>query len=237
MIWVLPGFLGQSKDFELLSEFQYEVIPLFEKNKPLNVKTEKQKWINNFIQYVQTKNHKNNILLGYSFGARLALEVLKNHKDIFSHCVFISANTSHLPDQEREARKLNDQKWSESFLQNDWDQTLKQWNSQAVINNSTPAVRKKQDFDMQAIERAFTDYSLAEQYVQAEDYKDVEAKFLWLFGEQDSKFVKISKNMQDSSWPGQFVTIPNAGHRLHLDQPEAFLKTLSEFLANKIEML
>ena len=76
MIWVLPGFLGQSKDFEVLSEFQYEVIPLFAKNNELSLKFEKQDWVTHFIQYVQKQNYKNNILLGYSFGARLALEVL-----------------------------------------------------------------------------------------------------------------------------------------------------------------
>lgn len=237
MIWVLPGFLGQSEDFEVLSEFQYEVIPLFAKNNELSIKIKKQDWVTHFIQYVQKQKYKNNILLGYSFGARLALEVLKKHSDIFSHCVFISANTSNLTDQERKARKLNDQKWSESFLHNDWEQTLKSWNSQAVLSNSTQAIRHKKDFDMQAIEKALTEYSLANQYLQPMDYKGINAKFLWLFGERDSKFVKISKKMQDLEWPGQFVTVPEAGHRLHLDQPQAFLKTLSEFLANKIEML
>ncbi|MCH2533879.1 MAG: alpha/beta fold hydrolase [Bdellovibrionales bacterium] len=237
MIWVLPGFLGQSKDFEVLEKFQYKVIPLFEKNHELNINIRKKKWVENFTHYIQEQKQTSNILLGYSFGARLALEVLKSHKDLFTHCVFISANTINLSSEERSARKLKDQKWAHGFLKNDWEQTLKQWNNQAVLKNSTQAKRKKHDFDFKAIELAFTEYSLAEQNLRAEDFKDVNSKLLWLFGEQDSKFVKISKNMQDLSWPGQFLTIPNAGHRLHLDNPEDFLTTLSEFLANKIEML
>ena len=237
MIWVLPGFLGQASDFDVLSPYKYQVISLFEKNSALKLKKNKQNWTEDFISHVQSQNQKKNILLGYSFGARLGLEVVKSHKNLFDKCILISANALNLSQTERVKRADRDKQWAQAFKTMSWDQVLHEWNSQSVLKNSNSVPRKKQDYDLEALELALTEYSLAQQFFSPEDFKGVRGELLWLFGEEDSKFVKISKNMQAHNWPGRFRLISQAGHRLHFDNSQAFLDTIGEFLANKKEML
>lgn len=237
MIWVLPGFLGQASDFDILSGYDYEVISLFEKNSVLKLKKSKQSWIQSFVSHVHSRKQKQNILLGYSFGARLGLEVIKSHKDLFDQCILISANTLNLSQPERIERADRDKQWALAFKTKPWEQVLNEWNSQSVLKNSRSVPRDKQEYDLDTLELALTEYSLGQQSFEPEEFDGARGELLWLFGSEDSKFVKISKKMQAQNWPGKFCHISQAGHRLHIDNSNAFLDTIGEFLANKKEML
>src|SRR5690606_23291223 len=49
-------------------------------------------------------------------------------------------------------------------------------------------------------------------------------------GERDAKFVALARQMAARSPQIQVVTVPGAGHTVHLEQPEAFLQAVLPFL-------
>lgn len=237
MLWILPGFLGQENDFEFVNE-NYQFIPLFKKQHPLRLCKDKNQWIVKFVEHVKSQNHSMNILLGYSFGARLALEIIKKMPGVFDHCILISCNPLNLDSEERKLRALNDKKWAKKFTSLNWDQALKLWNQQSVLNNSAkPQNRDQNYYSLESLELGLIEYSLANQFIEPSDLAAFKGSILWLFGELDTKFINISKKLQKNGWNGEFLHIESAGHRLHLDNTESFLSCIGEFLANKKEML
>ena len=59
--------------------------------------------------------------------------------------------------------------------------------------------------------------------------------FPWLAvaGELDSRYRKTMQDMVSLSENGRLVTIPDAGHNTHFENPEAFSRTLREFLVSR----
>ena len=54
---------------------------------------------------------------------------------------------------------------------------------------------------------------------------------LILVGEHDQSDPAMSKEMQARIAGSRLVVLPNSGHMTFVDQPEAFLKVVNEFLA------
>lgn len=236
MIWILPGFLGQPEEFSFFKA-PHKVVPLFEKNHVLSLKETKQEWIAQFIDHVKSANSKKNTLIGYSFGARLCLEVISSDPDIFENYFLLSCNPTTLDDEQKQLRKKADQNWCDRFLNHRWDKTLTAWNQQSVLSHSKAVDKERAYYCLSAIKWALTKYSLAEQNIDPKVLNTVNTKLLWVFGERDEKYVNIARKMQQQGWAGEYRLIENAGHRIHLDNPEGFLKCMSDFLANKIDLL
>ena len=57
-------------------------------------------------------------------------------------------------------------------------------------------------------------------------------RFPWLAvaGELDSRYRKTMQDMVSVSEKGRLTIIPDAGHSTHFENPEAFSRTLREFL-------
>src|SRR5699024_12416243 len=57
---------------------------------------------------------------------------------------------------------------------------------------------------------------------------------LLLAGTEDEKFVEINKKMENQLQTSKFVSVKNAGHAIHVEQPEIFGKLVSGFICNII---
>ena len=94
----MHGFLGLSEDwnpvFEKIAkgtDRKLYAVHYFKENflgpdVPLN------KWGESFNEFALAKSHKRNIIVGYSLGARLAMQALEQSPSLWTHAVLISAN-------------------------------------------------------------------------------------------------------------------------------------------------
>jgi len=51
-----------------------------------------------------------------------------------------------------------------------------------------------------------------------------------LIGEKDSKFLHINRQMEKEITNSELAVVKEAGHRVHLDQPETFVSHLKSFI-------
>jgi 2-succinyl-6-hydroxy-2,4-cyclohexadiene-1-carboxylate synthase len=74
------------------------------------------------------------VIMGYSMGGRLAMQIACLMPELLSGAVFISAHPGLKSNEERHARLENDLRWAERFASSEsWSNLLEAWNQQPVL--------------------------------------------------------------------------------------------------------
>lgn len=161
------------------------------------------------------------VLLGYSMGGRLALDLLQRER--FDKAVIISAGLN-APD---EARKQRDEEWARRFESEAWSSLMRAWNAQEVFGGHVVA-RREDDFDRAELARQLREYSPA--VLPPPQLEIIETPVLWIAGERDAKYVEIAKRAVARLPRAELWICPNAGHRVPWEQPEALVARMRDFI-------
>jgi len=163
-------------------------------------------------------------LLGYSYGARRALQLLADEPSRWHGAVLVSVNPGNfMTEAQRAERKRADRDWAAAFRSEDWSGLLARWNAQQVFAGSGEPRRVEADFDRAKLADALENFSVADQFV---DQAKLTGRLVWLAGGGDAKFVRLLESMRDTGFPGTFSVVPDAGHRLLPDAPRAVAEAL-----------
>lgn len=158
-------------------------------------------------------------LLGYSFGARLALRWLQDEPGRWRGALLLSVNPGNfLTEDERITRRRADAAWAEAFRGEAWAEVMERWNKQGVFRGSAAPVRREEEFDREKLVSALEDFSLSG---QTADPACLRGQFCWMAGAEDPKFCGLLAEMRDAGFPGRLVAVPEGGHRLLFDRPDA----------------
>ncbi len=228
-LFCLHGFLGHPIDWTGISHekpvvpniFEDEIISLQNWSESFNKKVERQ---------VKSAGEKS-ILMGYSMGGRLALHALINHPDLYNAAIIISASYGVEDPEERERRYQHDINWSNAFLSESWDSLLERWNGQPIFQyDKKDVIRLEKDYSRKALSDAMRCFSIGKQEFLKEKIEELDIPILWVVGERDTKYVSLAKNLRLKHPDSSIVVIPNAGHRLHLTNPETLQEKIGEFI-------
>lgn len=168
-------------------------------------------------------------LAGYSFGARLALRWLQQSPDRWRGALLLSVDPGNFQsDTDRAARRASDAAWAESFGRDGWEDLMCQWQVQPVLAGSPAPRRAEEDFDRGKLAQALLEYSVADQFTDA---LRLPPRLTWMAGGRDRKFVDLQTAMRDSGFPGTFVVVEGAGHRLLPEAPCAVASALDDLVA------
>jgi pimeloyl-ACP methyl ester carboxylesterase len=118
------------------------------------------------------------VLLGYSMGGRLALDLLQRRR--FDKAVIISA-VLNAPEVARRAR---DEEWARRFETEEWASLMRAWNAQEVFGGHI-VDRREEDFDRAELARQLREYSPA--VLEPPQLERIETPILWVAGERDAK--------------------------------------------------
>ncbi|WP_305842158.1 2-succinyl-6-hydroxy-2,4-cyclohexadiene-1-carboxylate synthase [Photobacterium leiognathi] len=180
------------------------------------------------------------ILVGYSLGARLAMYLasqLTNHKpddSAFSKPelkgLFLEGGHFGLPVTEREARFANDKAWAERFSSEPLPVVLNDWYQQAVFSSldhdqRQSLVLKRSDNLGAGVANMLLATSLSKQPLLLTSLQTLTLPVRYVCGEHDTKFRQIAAQSELS-----VEVIPDAGHNIHVEQPQAFISALSAFI-------
>lgn len=194
----------------------------------------------NFLSLVSESSEHTSlkILVGYSLGGRLALNVLDNDEDgLIDQMLLISTNPGledHDLNQKKE-REQSDTEWSQKFgdLNYDWLQLITDWNALGVFKgaaNSIEPQRLESDFNRVILSQALTSWSLSKQKDLKKLIQNRIDKLKLLVGENDSKFVNIYHNFLDAS---NFIVVKQSGHRVLFDRADAVSEVLLDLIERK----
>jgi 2-succinyl-6-hydroxy-2,4-cyclohexadiene-1-carboxylate synthase len=237
-IWALHGFLGRTSDFSELQRKCHDLISAIDWRsvdymhlRELSPQLTLEEWGEHFCQFVEKASPKgDNVLLGYSQGGRLALQALKVNTSIWRSVILMSTNPG-LPATERTARLKSDEEWAEKFLHQNFEKTLEKWNAQSVFAGSvSEPERREEDYNRRQLADCLTRWSVAQQEDFRAFLKQLSVPTLYLTGERDSKYVQIGNALASANPQLTHATIPNAGHRVYLDQPDAVALQIKTFL-------
>lgn len=166
----------------------------------------------------------NDTLIGYSMGARLALQLLQKHQ--VKNAVLVSAGlTFHEP-----GRRELDETWATRFESEPWQSVIDAWNSQAVFGGrANPLPRNEADYDRSRLAAAMRDWSPATLQFHL---GAISVPTLWVVGEHDKKYVDAATRAVEKLPNAQLWICPGAAHRVPWEQSAAFIARLREFVSS-----
>lgn len=168
-------------------------------------------------------------LVGYSFGARLALRLMQDSPRKYLGALLLSANPGNFQsDEERATRRASDQAWAARFREQPWDGLVRAWEAQEIFGRRRGPRRIEADFDREKLADAMEKLSVADQFT---DPLRLPSRITWLAGARDTKFCALLNSMRNAGFPGSFLRVEEAGHRLLSEVPEAVAAALDDLVA------
>jgi len=176
-------------------------------------------------------------LYGYSMGGRLALQYVVRHSERLAGLILESATAGlEDPGERAERRQADEQRALE--IENDFAAFRKEWaklplfdNGIAVpeeLSNIYRTVREGQEpRAMAASLRTFGTGTMPQMW---DRLKELDLPVLLLAGAADSKYCSICSDMNKLIPGSRFESVENAGHRVHLENPEKLVERVKIFI-------
>lgn len=177
-------------------------------------------------------------LLGYSMGGRLALYLAAHYPERFRSLILESASPGLKTEAEREERRQRDNALAdrierdgiESFV--DFWESLSLWASQEQLSADTRIRLHQQRLQNNStgLANSLRGMGTGVQPSLWENLTDLTLPTLLMTGELDKKFVGIAQEMAPLLPQASHITIPNAGHTIHLEKPTQYTRTVVSYL-------
>lgn len=241
----LHGFLGRSDDWESITSKLSDIFGILTIDLPghgQSLSTDADDYsiencAKNIIDLCDQLQLERLILVGYSMGGRLSLYLLTHYPGRFERAVIESATPGLKTDSERQTRIAHDNALAEKLEQTDLESWLGQWYAQPLFDSLTgnATLLKQVMVDRLKNDRSGLTLSLKLMTTGRQPnlwpkLGEIKIPLLLIAGDLDSKYTQIIKQTADLCPNAQPVIIKNAGHNVHLEQPERYLDELKRFL-------
>ncbi|MDE1254020.1 2-succinyl-6-hydroxy-2,4-cyclohexadiene-1-carboxylate synthase [Vibrio aestuarianus] len=173
------------------------------------------------------------VLIGYSLGGRMVMYgvAMQCFNTLNIQGVVIEGGNFGLQnDALRSERLASDTAWSERFKSEPIEQVLGDWYQQAVFSSLNHEQRQtlitKRSANLgAAVAQTLVSTSLAKQPYLLDKLKSSQIPMCYVCGENDTKFTQLAKQSGLRYYP-----VPDAGHNVHQEQPQAFAEIIREFI-------
>lgn len=177
-------------------------------------------------------------LLGYSMGARLALGVALLHPGVVRSLILESGSPGLASEAERAGRRASDTALAErierdgiSVFVDEWER-LPLWESQRRLPTNVRQWQRAQRLrnHPEGLAASLRGMGTGAQPSYWDDLLQLAVPALLITGALDQKFTAIAEEMRVRCPACTHVIIADAGHTPHLEQPEAFVAQVGDFL-------
>jgi 2-succinyl-6-hydroxy-2,4-cyclohexadiene-1-carboxylate synthase len=177
-------------------------------------------------------------LLGYSLGGRVALHVAAAHPDRVHALVLESASPGLANPAERQARVASDEALADSIERDGLEAFVNRWEqsplfaSQTRLPASVRAELRAQRLhnNPHGLANSLRGLGTGAQPPLWDRLREIRVPTLLIAGMLDPKFTAIARAMTGALPFARLALAPDAGHTVHLEQPEVFDKLVMEFL-------
>jgi len=177
-------------------------------------------------------------LVGYSMGGRVALEFAWRFPNLVRNLVIESTSPGLSSEEAREKRAESDAAWAEQ-LRTDRDLFHQKWLAADLFSSirKKPEIMKiliceRRSGDAREWARALEGLGQARQRDFRPWLADTNIKLTCISGALDQKYTEIASELSLKNERIRHITVPDAGHNVHLERPEMYLQTLQDILAD-----
>lgn len=175
------------------------------------------------------------ILLGYSMGGRIAL--YSAFSGYFRALILESASPGIADSIEREQRRLSDMALADRIERDGIESFVHHWENLPLFasqhtlppDKQTALHQQRLHNNPQGLANSLRGVGTGAQPALHTKLPELTLPVLLLTGGLDSKFCAIAQQMQQTLPHAQLSIMPEAGHTVHLEQPEMFVKLVKTF--------
>ncbi len=172
--------------------------------------------------------------VGYSMGGRVALHAALRHPDAVERLVLIGATAGIEDDGERAARRASDNELADDILRRGVPAFIDEWLTKPLFAGLDDETAQRDDRLRNTPAGLASSLRLAGTGTQGplwDRLDEIRCPVLVIVGEDDTKFTALGERLVSSLPHGQLVVVPDSGHTVHLEQPDATVAALVDFVA------
>lgn len=177
-------------------------------------------------------------LIGYSMGGRTALSFSMSYPDMVKSLVLESASPGLELEEERNSRRKSDEKLAQKLEQEGLESFINFWESIPLFEsqrslplNSQSKIREERlSQEKEGLAMSLRYMGTGSQPSWWSKLSTLNIPILLIVGELDSKFLSINKRMNEALPHSQLSIVKQAGHAIHVEQPEFFGKIVEMFI-------
>ena len=169
------------------------------------------------------------IWVGYSMGGRIALHVALAHPSAVTGLVLVSATAGIDDDAERSRRREADDALAARVESIGAEAFLDEWLAEPLLHGA-PADRDARSHDASALARSLRRQGTGTQEPLWDRLGEITAPVLVVVGERDTKYLALADRLAAALPRAERSVIADAGHTCHLEQPDAFVAVLDDWL-------
>ena len=179
-------------------------------------------------------------LVGYSLGGRVALYFALKYPERVKRLVLESTSPGIKDPEQRAERALLDQRRAEKILSGGLGLFVDDWYSQPLFSSlrlqpelSARLKSSRMQNSAAWMARVISEMSPGRQPWLGDRLGDLKMEVLLLAGELDLKYAAGLTSSAAKIPQAKAVSVPNAGHSIHAEQPESFIGILESFFNDK----
>ena len=247
-LFFLHGFSGSSSDWteviSLLNKnfnvFTIDLIGQGKSDSPIDVSFYRtESMIDQLFKIIKKITEEKIFLAGYSMGGRAALSFAASHQENLKGLILGSSSAGLVDEQQRSERIQSDEKLAQFIENHSMEEFVDYWMNidlfksqknlpKSILTNVRKSKLKNNKTGLANSLRGFGQGIMPHLH---NDVKNISIKTLLISGELDLKYAKINYELSKLFSHAQHITIKNAGHNIHLEQPSSFANVINNFLS------
>jgi 2-succinyl-6-hydroxy-2,4-cyclohexadiene-1-carboxylate synthase len=176
-------------------------------------------------------------LLGYSMGGRVALHFALRAPQRLNRLILESASPGIELDDERRRRVQSDSELAERIVQAGVEAFVAEWERQPLLapaSHMSNEARQRQHEqrlrnDALGLANSLHGMGAGQQTPLWSRLGELCTPTLLIMGANDSRYRQIGERMLSLMPNAELAVVPAAGHTVHVDQPRAFAKVVSDY--------
>ena len=240
-IFALHGFTGVGDDYCALARalgHTFVAPDLLGHGRSAAPQTVQAYEASTIIKHLATLANPNDVLMGYSLGARLALEWTCSSESKPAALVLLSGTPGITDETLRATRQAEDDRRAQLIRESGTTIFLKAW-------QQTPLIRTQERASMELKERMDQGRALHQAHGLANvvaslspgrmpdrlaDLASIEIPTLLISGREDHKYTELAEMMQRALPNAHSVSLEGIGHAPHIEAPEETSHVIRQFL-------
>jgi 2-succinyl-6-hydroxy-2,4-cyclohexadiene-1-carboxylate synthase len=177
-------------------------------------------------------------IIGYSMGGRLALAFSIAYPHLVASLILESSSPGIMSPEGRKERRITDEELATEIVSKGIEFFVNKWGNIPLFNSQKYLPIEKQESiriqrlqnDPIGLANSLIGMGTGKQPSYWDRISNLGMPILFICGELDEKFCRISKEMQLLVKNGKVEKIFGVGHAIHVEEPETFGKIVLSFL-------